>query len=227
MGSEAKLQRYYDWLMRCGRDIEILKLSYLADNLGQLKDCAGVVLTGGGDVDPRLYGGDPKHPKVLGVDPKRDDFERTVIDSAVRQKIPLLGICRGLQIVNVHLGGTLIVDLPESGHAGHTGNPETDVRHGVTLKAASVIHREKQSVHGEVNSYHHQAADQPGAGLCFTALSADGVAEAIEPVPGAIPSFFLLVQWHPERMADVENPMCTSVRNSFITASAEHDIKNQ
>lgn len=218
MGSEQKLQKYFDWLKQGGEQIDIITLSYRNENIAELPRCGGLVLTGGNDVDPRLYGGDMINPKMKGVDPKRDDFERKAIDTAIRRGIPLLGICRGLQIVNVHFGGTLVEDLDEAGFQGHTSRGNIERRHAVSIETGSMMHHAAGVTVGEINSYHHQAADQPGPGLQITGRSPDGVTEAIEPAEKSIPSFLLLVQWHPERMKDLTNPFCSGVREEFFKA---------
>jgi putative glutamine amidotransferase len=223
MGSEHKLQLYLDWLYRADPAMEIIKVSYILDNLAELSRCSGVIMTGGSDVDPLLYGGNAKHPKLGTVDRKRDDFERNVIDNALKNKLPLMGICRGLQIANVHLGGDLIPDLGEAGHQVHEAGEVKETRHRITVTGSGILSESAEIKCGEINSYHHQAALNPGKGLRVTGLSDDGIIEAMEFTEGACPSFFLLVQWHPERMNDDANPFCKNILHSFLLATKTKD----
>jgi putative glutamine amidotransferase len=218
MGAERKWQQYIDWLLRGNPSLRWKKLSYKLDNLSLLKECDGLVLTGGGDVDPVLYGGNVNHPKVYGVDRKRDDFERSAIDVALQSGIPVLGICRGLQIANVHFGGTLVEDLAEHGHPLHETNNEYEQRHDIVVEQNSLLSQTTQRLNGNVNSYHHQAAAEAGKGLRVAARSNDGVIEAMELDTSSAKQFFLLIQWHPERMKDFENPFSHNVLQQFLRA---------
>src|SRR5579862_4996954 len=118
MGAEHKLRLYQDWIHRTNPLVELVTISYTRENISELETCSGVLLTGGGDVDPILYGGKP-HPKIYGIDRKRDDFERRVIDAAMANDLPLLGVCRGLQIGNVYFGGTMLADIADAGYRSH------------------------------------------------------------------------------------------------------------
>ncbi|HEY8488123.1 MAG TPA: gamma-glutamyl-gamma-aminobutyrate hydrolase family protein [Thermaerobacter sp.] len=160
----------------------------------------GVILTGGGDVDPRHFGAEP-HPLVAGVDAGRDAFELAVARLAVEERIPLLGICRGVQVLNVALGGDLIQHVPDVyGDAvphvpGHPGGPRAV--HPVELVPGSRLHRIYGRPRIDVRSRHHQAVGRPAPGLEVTARSPDGVIEAVEGTDPAHP-FLVGVQWHPE-----------------------------
>jgi gamma-glutamyl-gamma-aminobutyrate hydrolase PuuD len=166
----------------------------------------GLILTGGGDIDPASYG-EPVHPKTSRVSAERDQAERDLLAAALAGGIPVLGICRGLQVLNVVRGGTLCQHLP--GEAGHTPQPGTFGRHKVRLAAGSRVGR----IHGgptdgtggdewiEVPTSHHQAIARLGDGLVPTAWALDGVIEAVELDPGEHP-FVLAVQWHPEAGGD-------------------------
>ncbi|MFI5252669.1 MAG: gamma-glutamyl-gamma-aminobutyrate hydrolase family protein [Bacteroidota bacterium] len=218
MGTWHKLQLYIDWLKSGSFPLNIIVLSYKENNLTELAKCSGVVMTGGGDVDPAIYGGDPGHPKLKSVDRKRDDFERTVIGDALDKTMPFLGICRGLQITNVHLGGDLIPDLAEKGFGNHEAGKENETRHAITVAKPGVLRNISEREAGDVNSYHHQAAGRPGRNLEVTGRSDDGIIEAMEFTKGIYPAFFLLVQWHPERMKDIANPFCKNILDAFLEA---------
>ncbi len=216
MGAEKKFQSYIQWLESGATDLEWVKISYTLDNLSEIDSCDGVLLTGGGDIDPTLYNATTIHPKVYGVDGKRDDFERRVIDRTLVQEKPLLGICRGLQIANVHFGGKMIQDLAEIGHPDHSTKQEFEQRHGLTVKYSGLLAEITGTNTGNVNSYHHQAVDTPGTGLVVSARSDDGVVEAMEFEDRTTRPFFLLVQWHPERMSDTENPFARNILQRFF-----------
>jgi putative glutamine amidotransferase len=154
-----------------------------------------VLATGGGDVDPPLYGAAPSD-LAEGVDRHRDEIETVVVVAARARGVPVLGICRGIQLVTVALGGTLVVDLPTVGCAGHWEEErQNEPVHPVsadpgTLAAAALAGART------VNSIHHQAVADPGLELVASAWCADGVIEAVE-ADGV-----LGVQWHPERLLD-------------------------
>jgi putative glutamine amidotransferase len=167
----------------------------------------GLVLTGGGDVDPLAYGEQPD-PEVRGVDHHRDASERALLAAALRADLPVLAICRGCQILNVELGGTLHQHLPDViGHLAHRSAPyvfgEVDVDTVPGSKAADVF-----GARPVVRCSHHQAISDLGRGLVPTASTDDGVIEAVE-LPDA--RFVLGVQWHPEEQGD-QRPFDALVR---------------
>jgi putative glutamine amidotransferase len=158
-----------------------------------LRECAGFVFSGGDDVAPEYYGEAP-HPALGPVDPARDRLEVLLARAAAAEDRPVLGICKGLQVLNVALGGALVQDIPSqvSGAGAHGGM----TRHAVTVEPGTLLSRVVGEGTYEVNSSHHQAASRLGRGLRIAARSPDGVTEALER-PGA--RFLLAVQWHPER----------------------------
>ncbi|HEY5142058.1 MAG TPA: gamma-glutamyl-gamma-aminobutyrate hydrolase family protein [Solirubrobacteraceae bacterium] len=158
----------------------------------------GLILAGGSDVDPAIYGATP-HPATSGVAPARDAAEVALAQAAIEQDLPLLGICRGMQVLNVARGGTLIQHLPEvHGHDGHRPNPGSfeGSEHDVRLQDGSLAARANGGEHESTKQHHHQAVDDVGEGFLVTGWSAlDELPEAIE-LPGR--RFVLGVQWHPE-----------------------------
>jgi putative glutamine amidotransferase len=214
MISEDKFKFYVDWLLNGNVNIEIVRLSYVSDNLKELDRCNSVLITGGNDVDPLLYNGPINHRLIKSVDRKRDDFERKVVDKALTMRMPLLAICRGMQLVNVHFGGTLIPDIEEAGYKSHRTTGDNENFHPITIDDSSILHSITEAAGGMVNSYHHQGIGIPGEGLKITARADDGIIEAME-LDGNIP-FCILLQWHPERMKDTNNPLTTQIRNRFL-----------
>jgi len=227
MGPEHKLQRYITWLKRGGDEVDCVLLSYKLDNLAEIERCDAFVLTGGHDVMPSAYRGPVDHRTITEVDPRRDDFERGAIDRALKSEIPVLGICRGLQIANVHFGGTLLPDIEEAGFRSHRSDPNGERRHDVVLEQESLIGTIGRSATGNVNTSHHQAADGVGSGLIVSARSDDGIIEALELQGSHASPFFLLVQWHPERMADFENPLSSKILEHFLSAASSPKKKTK
>ena len=168
MSSEDKFNFYVKWIKKESPEFEIVKLSYKLDNLREIDHCQGVIITGGNDVDPRLYKGNSDHPKIKNVDPKRDDFEKKVMDKVLVSNKSLLSICRGMQLANVYFGGSLIPDIEEAGYKSHRTTKEEENRHPIFVESNSLLHKITGSRGGEVNSNHHQAVDKPGKGLKVT-----------------------------------------------------------
>ncbi|HEV2784763.1 MAG TPA: gamma-glutamyl-gamma-aminobutyrate hydrolase family protein [Solirubrobacteraceae bacterium] len=158
----------------------------------------GLMLAGGGDVDPAAYGAQP-HPKTLGIVPERDAFEIALVRRALERDIPLLAICRGMQVMNVACGGTLHQDLPELlGHEEHRRvlGSFDGADHDVRLAPGSLAARAAGEELHATKSHHHQGVDRVGHGLVVTGRAVgDELPEAIE-LPGN--AFALGVQWHPE-----------------------------
>jgi len=155
-----------------------------------------LLLTGGSDVDPEYFGAAP-HQDLGSVDPERDAFELELYRAFREAGKPVLGICRGVQVINIAHGGTLHQHLPSV--ADTWQHEQRDYRglpsHGVELEAGSYLAQGFGATSIKTNSYHHQAADRIGAGLKVTARCGDGVVEALEAESG---SWVLGVQWHPE-----------------------------
>jgi len=158
-----------------------------------LDDLDGLLLPGGPDIDPELYG-ERRHPDLGTVDTELDRFEVDLVRRAVASHQPVLGICRGQQVINVALGGTLHQHLPE--HDKH-GLPRSHLAHQIQVEAASELGRAADGDALMVNSLHHQAIKDLAAGLRVTARSPDGVVEALEAGERIV-----AVQCHPEELAE-------------------------
>ncbi len=164
--------------------------------------CDGLLLTGGGDIDPARYG-EPPHPTVAGVDLERDAYEFALVSRALEANLPTLAICRGTQLLTVACGGTLVQDIPAQmpGSAEHVvATPRNAVAHEVWINRGSLLWTlmQEQILEADscaVNSRHHQAIRTVAPGFEVCATSPDGIIEAIER-PAA--RFCLGVQWHPE-----------------------------
>lgn len=153
-----------------------------------------ILIAGGGDVDPALYAGDPGAAKL--VDRERDDFELALIEGALRRKMPVLGICRGIQILNVAHGGSLRnIRADDELRASHGSGLADDHEHAVTIAAGSRLAAIVGAGTKAVNSFHGQAVHRVGTGLTVVARSPDGVVEGVERTDDR---WLMAVQWHPE-----------------------------
>jgi putative glutamine amidotransferase len=223
-GREVKQSVYLDWLRSYQPEAEFVTVSY-GNERNSLADFDGLVLTGGEDVDPALSKAAPLE-LVEAVDRKRDDFEYDLLRQSSECAMPVLGICRGLQVTNSYFGGTLVADLPEAGYQPHTAaNGDPELRHTITVTAGSLLHSVAGTGSGEVNSYHHQSVLQPADVLTVSAVSPDGVPEALEWKEKQGRPFLLLVQWHPERMRERSNPFTSAVAAAFFTATEQYHQK--
>jgi putative glutamine amidotransferase len=161
---------------------------------------AGLVLTGGEDVDPAYFGA-ARHPATGAANDDRDRCELALAREAATRRLPTLAICRGVQVLNVALGGTLIQDLPSErgGSVNHDAEASRASRvHGVDVAAGSRLGGILNASSITTNSFHHQAVDKLGTGLCTVATSPDGIVEAVECTDRAW--WAVGVQWHPEEL---------------------------
>ncbi len=193
---------YPDAVARAG-GLAMLLIPVPGPDVGEVaRRLDGLVLSGGGDVDPARYGG-RHHDSVYDVDPERDEFEIALVAEAAARRLPTLAICRGLQVLNVALGGSLIVDIPSevAGSLTHSrvGEHVHERHQRVTLdpgcRLASVL-----GAQVDVNSIHHQAVDRVAAPLRVVGTTPDGVVEAVEHEDDSWPLW--AVQWHPEYLAE-------------------------
>lgn len=178
----------------------------------------GLILPGGGDVDPAHYGG-PRHEANYGISAERDGFEMTLARAALaRPELPVLCICRGMQLLNVTLGGDLIQHIPD--HFGervvHRHPERLPIVHPVRIDAASRLGRILGTPELSVHSVHHQAVGRLGDGLRAVAWSPDGVVEAVESSDGR---FLVAVQWHPE-LGALGDPRQRRIFEHLVAAAA-------
>jgi putative glutamine amidotransferase len=164
-----------------------------------LASVRGLVLTGGEDVGPERYGAKP-HEKLGKVDRVRDAAELALIADARKRRLPILAICRGIQILNVALGGTLYQDL-DSERPGPIPHQDESGQHAIRVKPGSRLEKTLGTQSAMVNSRHHQAIRDLAPGLVAVAWADDGVIEAAEPVDPAAP-WIVAVQWHPEDLTE-------------------------
>ena len=183
---------YVDAVVAAGATPVVLPVLAPADAPAMLDRLDGLLLTGGADVDPSAYGADA-HPAVYGVNPTRDAWELALARAVT---LPVLGVCRGAQVLNVAAGGTLVQHLPDLTTDVHRdADRPGDLVHDVDVVPGSRLHAVAGGLRLGVNTLHHQAVGTLGAGLAVSAIAPDGTVEAIE---GTGERLVLGVQWHPE-----------------------------
>ena len=219
-GTEEKQFNYINWLSKnAGVDIVTLSPETSAPETIKLLD--GIVLTGGVDIHPQNYNCSitayPNAPDKFNE--LRDNFEREVFALSQANKIPLLAVCRGMQLVNCILGGSLVQDIGSTANIVHQFNKQ-DKAHGITIVAGSLLQEITGVQRTIANSAHHQAIERVGNDLQINCVADDGIIEGIEWVNKNDRSFLLGIQWHPERMyifSLSESPVSKNISTAFIS----------
>lgn len=198
----SKNADYEESVRRAGGEPVILDWKRLGSGIEALSAVDGVLMTGGPDVDPAEYG-ERREPHVTSIAPlARDRFELELAREALKRDTPILAICRGMQVLNVAAGGSLLQDIPSSlpGALSHqVGEPKNAIAHTVRIAPGSRTAELLAVNEARVNSRHHQAVKRVGKGLTVTATAPDGVIEGVEK-PGA--RFCIAVEWHPENFVE-------------------------
>lgn len=180
-----------------------------------LDSVSGLVLTGGEDVDPARYG-EARDKKVRSVNPARDATEAALVEEAKARGMPVLAICRGIQILNVALGGTLVQDIAsqcETDISHDEDGPRDSRSHEITIEPGSLIAKAIGTERCTVNSFHHQSVKRVAEGMRVTARSPDGIIEGLESTDRDW--WVMAVQWHPEEMTDSAEPWDRGLFNAF------------
>ncbi|CUS99246.1 putative glutamine amidotransferase [Candidatus Kryptobacter tengchongensis] len=213
---DSNLENYINWLRRASVEVEPVILSYKELNSDDLKKCDALLLTGGDDVHPEFYGESEREGDKYNRD--RDWFEFKLLDIAFSKDLPILGICRGLQLTNVYLRGSLVFDIQTVIGTNHRKDENTgdDRLHNIFVFDDSKLFKIVGEREGIVNSSHHQSADRIGENLRISAKCDDGVIEGLEWVGDD--RFVLLVQWHPERMKNFESVFSRNLLEAFINS---------
>jgi putative glutamine amidotransferase len=215
----SKNADYEESVRRAGGEPVILDWSDPKNAAEVLATVDGVLMTGGPDVDPALYG-EKREPQVVSLaPPARDHFELELAREVIKQDAPILAICRGLQVLNVAAGGSLVQDIPTSlpGALAHdVKDPKNAIAHTVRIAPGSRIAALLAGTETRVNSRHHQAVKRVGNGLEVTATAPDGIVEALEK-PDA--RFCVAVEWHPENF--VETGEFLPLFEALVRASRE------
>jgi putative glutamine amidotransferase len=216
----ALAEAYTQAISQAGGSPVLIPLGLPDEMLGEmLRSLDGLLFSGGGDIETWRYGAEST-PKVKFADPDRDRVEMRLVQDAVVAGLPFLGICRGLQAINVALGGTLYPDIKDSypqaiEHTFYPGWPRDHIAHDVDVQAGSLLAEILGATNLPVNSLHHQAVDRLATGLKAIAHAPDGIIEGV--ILPEVP-FGLAVQWHPECML-AHKPMRDLFR-AFVEAAS-------
>jgi len=213
--TDWRFDEYFHWLKHGSPStnsdqIEIVVLTYEKNNYDDLLSCDGLVMSGGKDINPQLYGKGNQVHKCGTLIPERDEFEINLLEKAFDLQIPMLGICRGEQIINItkKFNGSLICDIASMDAINillHSNNEPKGPRHEIKIEKDSLLYSIMGKDMIEVNSFHHQSVDKVGDGLRVSSRSSDGVIESLEWVDKSMEPLLLLIQWHPERLIDEES----------------------
>lgn len=227
IGISKASPNYITWLKRSDPSIQTVDLYTLSVSsaVQQLSHCSGLLLTGGEDVWPGRYGKEYDTLRCTEMNPHRDSLDMALIEKALAMKMPVVGICRGHQILNVYLGGTLIIDIPKDFGAQiiHQCDDYLHCFHRVSITNASMLGNICRCDSAQVTTNHHQAVDHLSPFLIANAASEDRLIEGIEWRDPAGKSFLLGVQWHPERM-DPSNPLSGKIADEFIKQSSDFSL---
>lgn len=219
---------YGKWLRNIDPDVQWVDMSvYPVDSaLSVLEKCSGLLLSGGGDVYPGRFGKESDTARCDTLDLDRDTLEFALIQKARELALPVLGICRGLQILNIAYGGSLIIDIPKDKASFiHKCPDKYNCFHRVALLYGSMINEVSGSLYGTSNTNHHQGIDKLAGDLKATGYSEDGLIEVIEWANPKGKPYLLAVQWHPERM-ELSNPLSFNIGLSFIKAAIDYQLNN-
>ena len=217
----TNFDNYINWFSEAdkGDDIEIVELSFIRNNFHEINTCDAFILTGGVDVHPSFYGGHFTYENMPAeFQIERDRFEALIYRYARCHRLPVLGICRGLQLINTIESGNLIQDMGEVANAVHRKST-ADKRHDLHIIEGTLLRQIVGLEHGDVNSAHHQCIDPAAIAktLVVSARSGDHTIEGVEYADPQQKGFMLCVQWHPERMADRDtNPLSVNIKKSFL-----------
>lgn len=210
---------YTTWIESYEDNVEFFNLYEMDLNTAMrlLSFCDGLIVTGGEDVYPGLYNQASDTLRCGTIDKFRDELEFAAIDMAIKRKMPILGVCRGQQILNVFQGGSLYVDIPSDvgNKVMHRQEDWKNCFHTVSIVEETQLYRISGVKSGKTNSNHHQAINKLGSELKISAYSTDKLPEAIEWEDREDKGFLMAVQWHPERM-DTQDPLSASIAKEFL-----------
>jgi putative glutamine amidotransferase len=221
--TSTNFQNYWNWFTADDlKEVELVNLSFEENNESDISTCDGFILTGGIDVDPAYYESNDEYDnRPHTFQRERDQFEEKIYRYSQEKKLPVLGICRGLQLINVLEGGKLIQDLGDDNEI-HKKAGDKDKQHLVQILDGSLLGEITHLNEGQVNSAHHQIIDPDAIGnnLQVNAWSgeAPATAEGLEWIDKQGKGFLLCVQWHPERMNSKEqNPLSQKIKEKFLS----------
>jgi len=228
--SDKSTTKYADWLLRHNMNIEYFNLYPMGIDsaIRVLKTCNGLLLTGGRDVFPGNYGKINDTARCGSFDRYRDSLEFALIETAVKNSMPVFGVCRGEQIFNISQGGTLYIDIPTDFDTivKHRLPDWSRAYHPVRLVNNTILSNICENTRqGDVVTSHHQGIEKPGTNLLISAYAEDGLPEAIEWKDKSGKGFLMAVQWHPEAM-DTLHPLSAPLATRFLVESANFNAAN-
>jgi putative glutamine amidotransferase len=221
--------QYVNWLKANDSTIECIDMYYISldSALMIFENCDGLLLTGGPDVFPGRYDQAYDTSRCGVIDYKRDTLEFALIEKALEMKIPILGICRGEQILNIAMGGSLIVDIPADFDTSiiHRCKDSYNCRHDVQIVKNSLFNKICKIDYGVSNSNHHQAVNMLTDCFLASAFTNDSLIEAIEWKKPEGKSFLIAIQWHPERLSP-DNKLSYPIAERFLQEAKKYKIGN-
>lgn len=222
---EKSYINYINWIHTADSAVICLDMYHLEIDsaLKLFAECDGLLLTGGTDIYPGNYGKESDTARCWEPDFKRDSIEIALIHAALQQEKPILGICRGLQLLNVYMGGTLYIDLPTDLDTivKHQCSYKFECYHDVKIAENSLLFDISGQTSGAVNSNHHQGIEQLADPLKGMAFTNDGLIESIQWKVADKKPFLLGVQWHPERMS-FDNPLSGKIAKRYLKEVASN-----
>lgn len=223
-GGRFYLNRQYVGAVAQAGGLPLLLPDFEGFEADYLNGLDGILLSGGGDVDPIFFGEEPL-PFTREINPRRDIFEIELARLALASGLPVLGICRGIQVLNIAAGGTVCQDISlvaESQLKHSQQAPRWYSTHGVELLPGSLLARVLDGATARVNSFHHQAVDRVAGGFTITARALDGVIEGLEAENG----YAVGVQFHPEELWE-QDERFLKLFKSLVEAAASRRVKNK
>lgn len=229
LSTEGHYSNYGKFILAADSTVELVDLYHTTTDSGLMlfEDCDGLLICGGPDIYPGWYGKEQDTALCGYIDRRRDTLEYKALMTAIERGIPVLGICRGEQMINVALGGTLYADIPIQYPVPEThrcDNPDSCF-HAVYLTENSLLHSITEAKIGVVNTNHHQGVEKLAPPLLITGRSHDGFVEVIQWADTTDKSWLLGVQWHPERLNYEQNPFSLKIGKAFIEAVKKEKAK--
>ena len=215
---ENNFDLYLKWLEHFQIDYDVI--DYREENaIDKFNKVSGLILTGGVDIYPELYNDWENKEDKGKYNTDRDGFEYKLLEQAVHRNLPILGICRGCQFINVFFNGSLIYDIPTIRKVDHGKIDKDTMRiHNIKVYKDTLLYDCVKVINGDVNSSHHQSIDRLGEGLIISAKAADGIIEGIEYADKQGKSFLMGIQWHPERLTDFNDIFSKNIIESFVSS---------
>lgn len=212
---ENNFDLYLRWLKHFNAKFAVIDFRE-NDALDKFSSVSGLILSGGIDIYPELYNDWENKEDTGKYNSNRDGFEYKLIEYALKYEIPILGICRGCQLLNVYFNGSLIYDIPTIRKVNHNKIDKDTMRlHNINIVKDTILYNCVNKETGIVNSSHHQSVDRLGEGLMISSRADDGIIESIEYADKSNKSFLMGIQWHPERFTNYNDEFSKNIYHAF------------